>query len=184
MHLKNFTPIETNRLFIRLFQQEDWQAVHAYTSNAEVMFYLPEGQMTRAQTQAYVEKQLGEQPEAVGVVLKSTQQFMGHISFHEWFAPRIFEIGWVFHPDFYGHGFAPEAAQCVLQFGFEVLDVHRVIATCQPENIGSMRVMEKLKMTREGHFRQCIARENGVWWDEYFYAILADEWFEENQETI
>ncbi len=37
--------------------------------------------------------------------------------------------------------------------------------------------MEKLGMRREGHFRQCILRKTGEWWDEYFYALLAQEYF-------
>ena len=41
--------------------------------------------------------------------------------------------------------------------------------------------MEKIGMRREGHFRQCIYRQENVWWDEYFYAILAKEWFSNNK---
>jgi RimJ/RimL family protein N-acetyltransferase len=37
--------------------------------------------------------------------------------------------------------------------------------------------MEKLGMRREGHFVQCIYRGDDQWWDEYFYALLAEEWF-------
>ena len=40
--------------------------------------------------------------------------------------------------------------------------------------------MEKIGMRREGHFRQCIYREGNIWWDEYFYAILEEEWFGDN----
>ena len=51
------------------------------------------------------------------------------------------------------------------------MNVHRIIATCQPENIPSYRVMEKIGMRREGFFKKCIPKGN-VWWDEYYYAIL------------
>ena len=59
--------------------------------------------------------------------------------------------------------------------GFETLGLHRVIATCQPENTASWRVMEKLGMRREAHFRKGHYR-GATWWDEYFYALLAKEW--------
>jgi RimJ/RimL family protein N-acetyltransferase len=59
-----------------------------------------------------------------------------------------------------------------------VLKAHRVIATCQPENVASWRVAEKLGLRREGHFRACLYRAPGVWWDEYFYALLAEEYEE------
>ena len=45
----------------------------------------------------------------------------------------------------------------------------------QPENVASWRVMEKLGMRREAHFRQALHQATGEWWDEYFYALLADE---------
>jgi RimJ/RimL family protein N-acetyltransferase len=40
--------------------------------------------------------------------------------------------------------------------------------------------MEKLGMRREAHFRKCIRRLENQWWDEYFYALLEEEWFTAN----
>jgi len=53
-----------------------------------------------------------------------------------------------------------------------------IIATCQPENEASWKLAEKAGMRREGFFRKCIYKEDGIWWDEYFYAILENEWKE------
>ena len=75
-----------------------------------------------------------------------------------------------------GRGYATDAARAILRYGFETLGLHRVIANCQPENVASWRVMEKLGMRREAHFRQCIHRDDGTWWDEYSYAILEEDW--------
>ena len=58
-----------------------------------------------------------------------------------------------------------------------IIQSHRVIATCQPENPASYRVMEKIGMHREGHFRKFIYRGENLWWDELFYAILDEEWY-------
>lgn len=168
--------IETERLRIRPFRSNDWTDVHAYTSNATIMHYIPEGVMTPEQTQMWVQEQAGDKPEAYAVIPKAIDKIIGHIGFHEWFHPRIYELEWILHPDYHGCGYTTEAARALLGHGFEQLGVHRVIATCQPENIASWRVMEKLTMTREGRLRQCIERPNGVWWDEYFYAILAEDW--------
>lgn len=170
-----FTPIQTERLRIRPFRPTDWQAVHTYTSNAAIMHYLEEGQMNAEQTQAWVQQQ-AESLEAYAVVRHTDDMLVGHISFHKWFNPHIYELGWVMHPDHHGRGYTTEAARALLRYGFETRNIHRVIATCQPENIASWRVMEKLGMVREGHLRQCVARPNGEWWDEYFYAILKTDW--------
>jgi len=67
-------------------------------------------------------------------------------------------MGWVFHRAYHGHGYATEAAGALLQYSFAALHLHRIIATCQPENVASWRVMEKLGMRREAHFRKCIKR--------------------------
>lgn len=175
--MHDFT-IRTQRLLIRTFQKEDWPAVYAYTADRSVMHFIPGGRMTEAETQSYVNRQADDAPEAYAVLLPSQERLIGHISFHPWFAPRTYEIGWVFHPDYHGRGYATEAALAMLDYGFETRNVHRIIATCQPENPASWRVMEKLGMTREGHFRQCIEQPGGIWWDEYFYAALKAEWQE------
>ena len=170
-------PIETERLQIRDFTPEDWQAVHAYTGDAGVMTYIPEGKMTEEQTKQFIAGSLTEESRTYAVDLLSEDRLIGHVGFHPWFAPRIYELGWVFHPRYHGRGYATEAAAALLRYGFESLSVHRVIATCQPENTPSWRVMEKLGMQREGHLRKCIYRDETTWWDEYFYAILEEEWF-------
>ncbi len=168
-------PIETERLRIHHFTADDWRAVHAYTSNPGVMTYLPEDVMTEEQTRQFVAESMTEDARAYAVDLRAEDQLIGHISFHPWFAPRIYEIGWVFHPRYQGRGYATEAATALLRYGFESLRVHRVVATCQPEKPSSSRVMEKLGMQREAHFRKCIYRDER-WWDEYLYALLEEDW--------
>ncbi len=175
-------PIETERLRIRLLTGDDWHAVHAYTSDPGVLTYLPEEVMTEEQTRQFVATSMTEEARAYAVDLRAEDRLIGHISFHPWFAPRIYEIGWVFHPRYHGQGYATEAAAALLRYGFTSLQVHRVIATCQPENTPSSRVMEKLGMQREAHFRKCIYRDER-WWDEYFYAILEEEWFAAESEV-
>jgi RimJ/RimL family protein N-acetyltransferase len=176
--------LHTQRLTIRPFSAADWQAVYAYTSNPLVMAYMPSGTLTQVQAQEFVERHSSDQAEAAAVVLTATQHLIGHIIFHPWFAPRTYEIGWAFNPGWHRQGYATEAAHALLTYGLTTLQLHRIIATCQPENIASFRVMEKLGMRREGHFQQCIDRGNGVWWDELFYAILHEEWVEPPQRGV
>jgi ribosomal-protein-alanine N-acetyltransferase len=173
--------IETQRLRIRAFRRDDWQAVHDYTSDPAVMMYLPEGPFTSEQAKAFVADNAGEQASAVAVLLKTDNMLIGHMVFHPWFAPQTYEIGWVFNRAYHGQGYATEAAVALLQYGFEALQLHRVVATSQPENVASCRVMEKLGMRREAHFRKCIRRADNRWWDEYFYALLEEEWFKANE---
>ena len=175
MHLE---PIITQRLALRPFRPADWNAVYAYMSDLDVIAYLPEGQFTEAQTREFLAMNIGEQAEAVAVTLKGEQALIGHMLFHPWYTTHIYEIGWVFNKRYHRQGYATEAAYALLEYGFETLRIHRVIATCQRENVPSYRVMERLGMQREAHFRKCIDRGDNQWGDEYLYALLEEEWFQ------
>ena len=169
-------PIKTKRLQIRRFTKDDWLAVHTYTSMPDLMEYMEEDVMTEADTQEFVQKQTTDEVTAYALIQKEGEKLIGHMVYHPWYAPRTYEIGWIVHPDYHRQGYSTEAAHALLRHGFEEQNLHRIIATCQPENVASYRVMEKLGMRREGHFQKCIYRGDDVWWSEYFYAILEEEW--------
>ena len=132
--------------------------------------------MSPAQVEAFIAEHQ-EASSAIAVLLTSEARLIGHLTFNPWYAPRFYEIGWVFHPQYHRQGYATEAAAALLQYGFETLNLHRIIATCQPENIGSWRVMEKLGMLREAHFRKVFVVDEATWLDEYLYAMIEEEWF-------
>ena len=172
---RKFARLETPRLILRPITLEDWPAIHAYMSDPVVTRWLPEGLLDEAQAQAFARKHAGRFPRAVAVVGREDGQFIGHMDFHPWFGRATHELGWVIAPAHQGRGYATEAAAALMDYAFDTLGCHRVIATCQPENPASWRVMEKLGMRREAHFRRGLYRDTGEWWDEYFYALLADE---------
>jgi RimJ/RimL family protein N-acetyltransferase len=145
-------------------------------SDPAVTRWLPEGPLDEASTQAFAVKSSGPSARALAVVERESGGFVGHMVFHPWFGRATQEIGWVISPACQNRGYATEAARALMAFAFGPLRRHRLVATCQPENAASWRVMEKLGMRREAHFRQALHREGGEWWDEYFYALLADEY--------
>lgn len=79
------------------------------------------------------------------------------------------------HPAYWGQGFATEMANVLLAFGFEQLGMHRIFATCDPENIASFNVLEKAGFQSEGRIRDHL-RINGGWRDSLIYSMLRDEW--------
>src|SRR5690606_7276538 len=85
------------------------------------------------------------------------------------------EIGFVLHPAHHGLGFASEAGAVMLRLGFEGLGLHRIVGRCDGRNLASARVMEKLGMRREAHFRENEIVK-GEWSDEIVYAMLSTEW--------
>jgi RimJ/RimL family protein N-acetyltransferase len=184
--------IETERLILRPIEAGDWRAIHRYASRSEVVRYLPHEPFTEGDASAFAlrwSEQAGLQeqarpqgddwPEMLVAVRKVDGRLIGHLPFEVFNAKyRTREIGWVFDPEVHGQGYATEAAWALLDLAFSELGLHRVIATCDPRNESSYRVMEKLGMRREAHFVRDV-QIHGEWCDEYFYAILAEEWVRE-----
>ncbi|MFK3935897.1 GNAT family N-acetyltransferase [Alkalihalobacillus sp. NPDC078783] len=171
--------IRTERLTIRSFKERDWEELYAYTKDANVMHFIPEDPFSQNQAKEFVIKNSSKNAHYVAVVLNRTDMLIGHLSFAPCFGDFTYEIGWIFNPSYYNKGFATEAALAVLTHAFKCMNVHRIIATCQPENPASYKIMEKLGMRREGYFKKCIPYQND-WWDEYYYAILREEYLQRN----
>jgi RimJ/RimL family protein N-acetyltransferase len=80
-------------------------------------------------------------------------------------------MGYLIAPAAQGRGYATEAAQALLDFGLTGGGLHRITATCDPENAASARVLEKIGMTREGRLRDHFLIR-GAWRDRLLYAKL------------
>jgi ribosomal-protein-alanine N-acetyltransferase len=84
------------------------------------------------------------------------------------------EIWYLVHPDSWGKGVATEAARQLLDFGFGELALHRIRATCLPENPASARVLEKAGMRNEGFVVKNL-KIHGVWKSSFLCAMLSEE---------
>ncbi len=81
------------------------------------------------------------------------------------------EVWYKLNSNYWGKGFGTESLNSILSFGFEKLKLHRIEAGCAVENIGSIKVLEKVGMTKEGRKRQVLPLKSG-WSDNFEYAIL------------
>lgn len=84
---------------------------------------------------------------------------------------RKAEVWYKLLPEFWGKGYATESLKRILEFGFHQLHLHRIEAGCAVDNIGSIRVLEKVGMLREGRKRKVLPLASG-WSDNFEYAIL------------
>ena len=172
----------TERLLLRDFVEGDWRAVHEYGSDPEVVRFMPWGPNTEDETRAFVARALAGQNEdprtkhELAIVLRQKGRLIGGCGIRV-SAPsdRGADMGYCLHREFWGAGYATEAAEALLAFGFDKLDLHRVMATCDVGNAASARVLEKIGMRREAHFRE-DSWVRGAWRDSYLYAILEEEW--------
>lgn len=92
---------------------------------------------------------------------------------------RTAEVWYKLHKDFWNKGYGTEALNRLLEFCFTDLKLHRIEAGCAVENHGSIRVLEKAAMIREGRKRKKLPIR-GEWVDNYFYAILEEDFYNMN----
>lgn len=176
-------PIETERLRLRPFTRGDVDAVFSYRSREDVAQYLFDEPMSRESCAEAVHARIGQvtlQNEGdkilIAVERRDTLAMIGEVSLIWRSAEnRQGEVGYILNPAHHGHGYATEAARAMIWFGFDTLGLHRIYARCDVRNTSSAKVMERLGMRREAHFRQHV-RVKGSWDEELIYAILEDEW--------
>ncbi|WP_410511519.1 GNAT family protein [Paenibacillus sp. BR2-3] len=170
--------IETKRLLIRDFKEEDWSRVHSYCSDEEVTKYTLWGPNSEGHTKDFINKSISAQyinpreKHELAITIKTTNDLIGNCCLN--IEGSNAEIGYCFSKNYWGNGFATEVANILLKFGFKQIGLHRIYATCRPQNVGSARVMEKIGMKKEGHLREHVRSKNR-WQDSYIYSILVQE---------
>lgn len=176
-------PIETERLRLRRFARDDFDALAAIQSRPEVARFLYWEPREREEVEPALASFIaGEEIEddddviSLAVERREDRALLGYVSI--WLRSREHrqvEIGFVFHPDAQGQGYATEAARALLVLGFEHLGAHRVFGRTDARNHGSAALMRRLGMRQEAHFREAEIFK-GEWGDELVFAILEDEW--------
>lgn len=178
-------PLETDRLLLRLARADDVDALMDYSADPEVCRYLPYEPRSRDEIEKTMERRLGftdftpeGHPLFLHVELKEAGEMIGEfLLFSRNVEARQGEIGYVINPRFQGKGYALEAATALMDVAFKKIKLHRIEAKCSAPNEASWRLMEKLGMRREAHFKE-QALFKGEWDELLIYAILQREWVE------
>ncbi len=172
--------LETSRLILRDFKESDWQAVHTYSSVLDIVRYMDWGPNTEQETKSFIERTLQSQKQLprtdfdCAIILKQTDQLIGSTGIRiSDSSNQSGDFGYILHPNYWGQGLATEAAKKLVEFGQNTLKLHRIWATCRPENSASMRVLEKAGLKREGLLRD-NKKLRGQWVSSYLYAICAE----------
>lgn len=176
-------PIETDRLTLRRYVEDDYDDLLKLQSNPDVTRFLLYDVRTPEQVKETLAGRLADVPMdrdgqalTVAVILRDTGQHVGEVVlFMNSVEQRTGELGYVFHPEFHGRGFAVEASVELLRLGFEQLGMHRIIARLDARNTGSVNLLKRLGLRQEAHF---VKNEylKGEWTDELVFAMLAEEW--------
>ena len=174
--------VRTKRLLLREFNHQDWKETLVYQSNPKYLRYYPwterKEQAVCEFIQQFIEWQ-GEQPRnkfQLAITLPEQQRLIGNCGIRmKSQDAKEADIGYEIAPDYWGKGFATEAAQAIVSFGFRELKLHRIWAHCLLDNTASWQVLENIGMRQEGHLRENELLK-GNWKDTLLYAILNYEW--------
>ena len=147
--------LETDRLRLRAFRNEDLDAYAAMCADPEVMRYLGTGvTLSRADAWRSMAGFLGHWAlrghGMWALEEKATGTLVGRAGFLEPEGWPGFELGWTLGRPYWGRGFATEAARRALDFAFRELDRARVISLIRPANTPSLRVAERIGEVRAG----------------------------------
>jgi RimJ/RimL family protein N-acetyltransferase len=183
MTFKSGEPLaSTERLILRGFVPEDFEAYSAYRSLPVVYRFLysdpPSALAMRERFDAGLNTRLSEDGDILrcAVVRREDDALLGQVSLKlTGKAALQAELGYIFNPAYAGNGYATEAAQAIITLGFDKFAFHRIFARLDAKNTGSIGVVERLGLRREAHLIE-NDRFNGAWGDEYIYAVLSREW--------
>ena len=143
--------LETNRLILREMSRSDVESLHRIFSDPLLMRFWPVFEWSK--TEQWVETSLCSYAEhgfgLWALALKGSEEAIGDCGMLLQEAEGVTEtgIGWHVRRNLWGEGLATEAAQACRDYGFDQLDLNRLIALIHPENIASRRVAEKTGLT-------------------------------------
>jgi RimJ/RimL family protein N-acetyltransferase len=153
MPLSDGPTIETDRLILRRWRDEDREPFAALNADPEVMRYFPRA-LTRAESDRFVDRiEARFETDGIGqwaVERREDGRFLGFTglapaTFQASFTPTI-EVGWRFERSAWGHGYATEAGRAALHYGFDVRELEAILSWTSVLNLPSIAVMERLGM--------------------------------------
>lgn len=172
---------ETARLILRPFEFSDSREVQRLAGDYDVAkttlsmpHPYPDG---AAQSWITAVREAAESGKiyAFAVTSQETHELMGTMSLRVDSTHNRGEIAYWIGKGFWGHGYATEAAQRIISFGFQVLRLNKVWATAFADNPASWTVMKKVGMKQEG-----MLREHAMKWgqpkDLVYYGLLTSEY--------
>lgn len=178
----SFKNLETTQLILRPLLAEDAAEIFRYRSDPEICRYQFWEPANITDVEQFVEMMTRIQLNTPGtwfqlaICPRDTGGLVGDLGLrfpHE--QDHEVEFGITLAPEHQGRGFATEALEAVFTYLFDTLAKQRIFGSVDPRNSDSIRLMERLGMRREAHFRERLWFK-GEWADDIIYGILRREW--------
>ncbi len=172
--------IETDRLLLRRFREDDAEEIfYGFVNQEDFLYYANKKKRT-----------LEEEKES----LKRVSEKYNNLEYYNWLITRkednkiigsanlvVFninecvEINYAIDNRYSKNGYMTEALKCIIEYCFKELKVQRFQAGCVVENVASRKVMQKANMKEEGILRKYIILQDG-YHDMYMYSIVKEEY--------
>ena len=170
--------IKTERLLLRAFKESDYDDLFEYLSQLENDEFEGYPGITYEKGKEHLKYRV-ESDEFYAIELLGIGKVIGNI----YCGNRDYdtrEVGYIVNKLYQGNGYASEALSAVIENAFKE-GAHRVYAECDPRNTPSWKLLEKVRLEREAHFKQNIwfhKDKSGkpIWKDTYVYATTESEW--------
>ena len=184
------TMIETIRLILRPFREEDAADVFEYLEHPTVNCFACMKLSSLEDAQAAIKEKMAHSEYCLAIVLKDTGKVIGEIEAHpessqpdlaEGFMKDTFSPCWMLNPAYQGKGYAFEAAHAFFDYLFYQKNARRIYAFTEDYNLPSQKLCKKLGMRQEGLFREFVTfvnDKNGhpIYENTMQWAILKKEW--------
>jgi RimJ/RimL family protein N-acetyltransferase len=148
--------LETKRLILRRQIISDLDDLWALYCDPEITKYIPDAPRSHEEAKEELNWHMNGHPQypELGLwatIYKETGKFIGRCGLLPWTieGQREVEVAYTIAREFWGQGLGTEAARGILKYGFEKLNLRRLICLIDPDNIASQRVAEKVGMSLE-----------------------------------
>lgn len=176
--------LESERLYLRQWQASDFAVFAEMNADAEVMRYFPK--ILSAALSDTIASKCQQLIKDNGwgfwaVSLKQSDAFIGMVGLNQThadmpFAPSV-EIGWRLDREYWGQGYAIEAAQASLRFAFEVLALSEVVAFTAVVNERAQKLMQRLGMVNtQNDFYHPMLNSSHLSAEHVLYKITKGQW--------
>lgn len=173
--------LESDRLILRPINIDDKKEIFAYRSDKETNKYqgwIPE---TIGDVESFIDniaKQIDEPGTwfQFSIIEKNSEKIVGDIGLHFWDKDnRQVEIGCTLNKSFQKKGYATESLRKIIDYLFTELKKHRIIASIDPNNENSVRLVERIGFRKEAHFVESLF-VNEKWVDDLIYSLIEKDW--------
>ena len=148
--------LETQRLLLRHFVMDDLDDLMQFYSDPDVIKYIPDAPRNREETKEELEWHMNGHPNfpELGLwatIYKETGHFIGRCGLLPWTIDdqHKVEVAFALSKAYWGQGLATEAARGIVRYGFEQLQLSRLICVIDHDNQGSINVATKIGMRFE-----------------------------------